>query len=191
MLAEREQQVLDAEARERRRQRFGMREIGTSDGRVVLNGRPVFLLGALDQDLYPTTISTPPNKAYLDEQMHLSREMGLNLLRCHIKVPDPRYVRAADELGILVWEEIPNWLFLTDASRRRARTRAIWSGPIPERRRRRRRRRSAKFPAVAEPVQPPTFVPARSSVMRINTRCSRRMRSAYSSQSGFSPGKRW
>ena len=36
--------------------------------------------------------------------------MGLNLLRCHIKAPDPRYLEAADRLGILVWEELPNWL---------------------------------------------------------------------------------
>ena len=35
--------------------------------------------------------------------------MGLNMLRCHIKVPDPRYLDAADETGMLVWYEIPVW----------------------------------------------------------------------------------
>lgn len=90
--------------------RFGMREIRTENGRILLNGRAIYLLAALDQDLYPDTISTPPSRAFLDEQMRLSREMGLNLLRCHIKVPDPAYLDAADEAGILVWCELPNWL---------------------------------------------------------------------------------
>jgi hypothetical protein len=35
--------------------------------------------------------------------------MGLNMLRCHIKVPDPRNLEAADETGMLVRYEIPVW----------------------------------------------------------------------------------
>ena len=101
--------------------RFGMREIRTEGGRVLLNGRPIYLRGALDQDLYPTTISTPPSRAYLDEQMRRTREMGINLLRCHIKVPDPDYLDAADEAGILVWSELPNWARFTAASAARGR----------------------------------------------------------------------
>ncbi|HYH94069.1 MAG TPA: glycoside hydrolase family 2 TIM barrel-domain containing protein [Candidatus Saccharimonadales bacterium] len=101
--------------------RFGMREVRTEGGRVILNGRPVFLVGVLDQDLYPTSISTPPDRAYLDEQMRLVRQMGINLLRCHIKVPDPAYLEAADEAGILVWCELPNWSTLTSRSAQRGR----------------------------------------------------------------------
>jgi hypothetical protein len=101
--------------------RFGMREIATRDGRVLLNGRPIYLLGALDQDLYPDTISTPPSRRFLDEQIRLAREMGINLLRCHIKVPDPAYLEAADEAGILVWCELPNWSRFTTASAARGR----------------------------------------------------------------------
>jgi hypothetical protein len=89
--------------------RFGMREIRTEGGRILLNGRPIYLLGSLDQDVYPDTISTPPSRAYLDDQFRLARELGLNLLRCHIKVPDPAYLEAADDAGILLWCEVPNW----------------------------------------------------------------------------------
>jgi hypothetical protein len=104
------------------RARFGMREITTKDGRVLLNGRPIYLLGALDQDLYPDTISTPPSRAYLDEQIRRARELGVNLLRCHIKVPDPAYLDAADEAGMLLWCELPNWTTFsyTAAARGRA-----------------------------------------------------------------------
>jgi hypothetical protein len=99
--------------------RFGMREFRTEAGRFLLNGEPVYLLGALDQDLYPETISTPPSRAMLDAQIARACELGLNLLRCHIKVPDPAYLEAADEAGVLVWCELPNWArFSAEAARR-------------------------------------------------------------------------
>ncbi|MDQ3880673.1 MAG: hypothetical protein M3295_06350 [Chloroflexota bacterium] len=96
--------------------RFGMRHIEARDGQLILNGRPIYIRAALDQDLYPDTISTPPSREYLDEQFRLAREMGLNLLRCHIKAPDPRYLEAADEAGMLLWCELPNWLRFTTAA---------------------------------------------------------------------------
>ena len=93
--------------------RFGMREVGTADGFVTLNGRPIYILGVLDQDLYPETISTPPSREYLREQVRRAKELGFNLLRCHIKVPDPAYLEVADEEGILLWCELPNWTRFT------------------------------------------------------------------------------
>lgn len=101
--------------------RFGMRSIATEDGRVLLNGRPIYVLAALDQDLYPDTIVNPPSRVYLDQQLRLAREMGLNLLRCHIKVPDPAYFEAADEAGMLVWAELPNWTRFTTTAAARGR----------------------------------------------------------------------
>ena len=99
--------------------RFGMREIGTRDGAVTLNGEPIYLLAALDQDLYPDSISTPPSREFLDRQLERARELGFNMLRCHIKVPDPAYLDAADEAGMLLWCELPNWTrFTVDAAER-------------------------------------------------------------------------
>jgi hypothetical protein len=57
----------------------------------------------------------------LDDQIARARELGLNLLRCHIKVPDPAYLDAADEAGMLVWAELPNWGTFTAAAARRGR----------------------------------------------------------------------
>lgn len=101
--------------------RFGMRTVGTADGAVTLNGRPIYLLGVLDQDLYPDTISTPPSREFLRDQIRRVKEMGFNLLRCHIKVPDPAYLDVADEEGVLVWCELPNWSRFTLASAARGR----------------------------------------------------------------------
>jgi hypothetical protein len=113
--------VVDGEVRDEVDARFGMREIATRDGRIFLNGRPIYLIGALDQDLYDETISTPPSRAMLDEQIARAQELGLNLLRCHIKVPDPAYLDAADEAGMLLWCELPNWATFTAAAARRGR----------------------------------------------------------------------
>jgi len=99
---------------------FGFRTFETRNGKFYLNGQPLYLRGALDQDFYPQTIYTPASLDYLKDEMQKARALGLNLLRCHIKAPDPRYLQAADEAGILVWYEIPNWDKLTNNSQRRA-----------------------------------------------------------------------
>jgi Glycosyl hydrolases family 2, sugar binding domain/Glycosyl hydrolases family 2/Glycosyl hydrolases family 2, TIM barrel domain len=99
---------------------FGFRTFETRDGKFYLNGQAVYLRGALDQAFYPETIYTPPSLNFLKKEMLEAKSMGLNLLRCHIKVPDPRYLEAADETGMLIWYEIPNWDKLTPTSEARA-----------------------------------------------------------------------
>ncbi len=89
--------------------RFGYREITTRNGQLILNGEPLFLLSALDQDLYADTIYTVPSEEYLRDEFKKAKELGLNNLRCHIKPPDPLYLDLADEMGLLVWAEIPSW----------------------------------------------------------------------------------
>lgn len=101
--------------------RFGMRKIEAKDGMILLNNEPLFVAGALDQDFYPLTEYTPPSAEYIRDQFIKAKQLGLNLLRCHIKVPDPKYLDLADELGLLVWYEIPNWINLTEDAKRRAR----------------------------------------------------------------------
>lgn len=99
-----DKEVLDAKS-----DRLGFRTIETRDGRLFLNGDPLYLRGALDQAYYPDTIYTPPSEAFLENQLRLAKEMGFNCLRCHIKVADPRYYEVADRLGMLIWTELPNW----------------------------------------------------------------------------------
>ena len=99
--------------------RFGFRTFETRGGKFYLNGNVVYLRGALDQAFYPDTSYTEPSLDDLRAEMRRAKELGLNLLRCHIKVPDPRYLQAADETGILIWYEIPNWDKLTEDSKRR------------------------------------------------------------------------
>jgi Glycosyl hydrolases family 2, sugar binding domain/Glycosyl hydrolases family 2 len=102
------------------RERFGFRSIETRAGRIYLNGRPLFLRGALDQDYYPDGICTVPSEAFLEDQFRKAKALGLNCLRCHIKVPDPRYYAVANRVGLLIWTELPNAGRLTGPARERA-----------------------------------------------------------------------
>ena len=99
---------------------FGFRTIETRDGQILLNGHPFYLRGALDQDYYPDLISTPPSQEYIEDEFRKAKEMGLNCLRVHMKVADPRYYAAADKVGLLIWTELPNHINLTDDAKRRA-----------------------------------------------------------------------
>ncbi|WP_448532274.1 glycoside hydrolase family 2 protein [Pseudothermotoga sp.] len=92
---------------ERIETRFGFRYIETRDDKILLNGEPVFIFGALDQNFYADTHYTLPDRERLLDEMLKAKEMGLNLLRYHVKIPDQDYLEVADELGILVWMDLP------------------------------------------------------------------------------------
>jgi Glycosyl hydrolases family 2, sugar binding domain/Glycosyl hydrolases family 2/Glycosyl hydrolases family 2, TIM barrel domain len=99
---------------------FGFRTIETREGKLWLNGRPIYMRSALDQDYYPDGIYTPPSIGgleYIEDQFRKAKAMGLNSLRIHIKIGDPRYYLAADKVGLLIWTEMPNWQLLTDATK--------------------------------------------------------------------------
>jgi Glycosyl hydrolases family 2, sugar binding domain len=95
--------------RDRFTERFGFRQFEARDGKFYLNGEPIYIISALDQDFYPEGIYTPPSYEFLLDQMRKAKQLGLNMLRTHIKVPTPDYLRAADETGVLIWYEVPSW----------------------------------------------------------------------------------
>jgi hypothetical protein len=102
---------------------FGMREIRRDrwDGRayeyVLLNGEPVYLRGALDQAFYPESLHAYPSDDAIRGDVQAARDLGLNMLRCHIKLNDPRYYYWADRLGVLIMSDIPSASVYTPKAR--------------------------------------------------------------------------
>ncbi len=91
---------------------FGMRSVtlGRVNGvtRILLNGRFVFQSGALDQGLWPDGLYTAPTDAALRFDILSAKRLGFNMLREHAKVQPDRWYLWADQLGILVWQDMPS-----------------------------------------------------------------------------------
>src|SRR3954469_236267 len=101
--------ALTGKVEHRRRTRFGFRKFEARDGRLFLNNKPFYMRATLDQDFYPETIHTPASEEFVREMMLKAQRLGVNVLRCHLKVAHPVYLDVADELGMLVWAELPSW----------------------------------------------------------------------------------
>jgi len=103
---------------------FGMRTIsrGKWDGNgyeyILLNGEPIYLRGALDQAFHPDGLHTYPTDEIIRGDIALAKDLGLNMLRCHIKINDPRYYYWADKLGLLIMYDMPSPEMDTPAMRR-------------------------------------------------------------------------
>jgi beta-mannosidase len=85
--------------------RTGLREVSMQDWRVSVNGETLFLKGA---NIGPTRTNLAAATA--DEIRHdvtLAREAGLDLLRVHGHIGRPELYEAADEVGMLLWQDFP------------------------------------------------------------------------------------
>ena len=95
----------------------GFRRFEARDARLFLNGQPFYLFGALDQDWYPEEDCRHPDAAFLEQRFKNAKAMGLNTLRCHVKIPDKLYLELADRLGLIVWLDMPYMEFLAPSTR--------------------------------------------------------------------------
>jgi hypothetical protein len=93
---------------------FGMRSVergpwnGNAYEYILLNGEPVYLRGALDQAFHPDGLHAYPSDDVIRGDIQLAKDLGLNMLRCHIKLNDPRYYHWADRLGVLMMYDFPS-----------------------------------------------------------------------------------
>jgi hypothetical protein len=95
----------------------GFRRFEARNGQLLLNGQPFMMFGALDQDWHPEEECRPPNAEFLEERFANAKAMGLNALRCHVKIPDRLYFDLADRLGLIVWLDMPYAEFLGPTTR--------------------------------------------------------------------------
>ncbi|GAB3279551.1 glycoside hydrolase family 2 [Larkinella harenae] len=89
---------------------FGLRKIEARGRYIYLNNEPVYLDGILYQ---------PGTATFEEMQQHMRamKELGCNLIRVHIAGVDPRIYNLADELGLLLWVEVPSTHISTPRSR--------------------------------------------------------------------------
>ena len=102
---------------------FGMRKISVQEDkngikRLFLNNAPVFQYGLLDQGWWPDGLYTAPTDEALKSDILRTKEMGFNLIRKHVKVEPERWYTHCDQIGMIVWQDMPN----SDKN-------ATWQGP--------------------------------------------------------------
>ena len=101
---------------------FGQRKVsamnvpGQDYKYVALNNSPLYLKLCLDQSYTPDGYYTFPSDEFMKNEILLSKKMGLNGNRIHIKVEVPRKLYWADKLGLLIMADVPNY----------------WGAPVPE-----------------------------------------------------------
>ena len=95
---------------------FGMRKISLGDKNgnkyLFLNNEPLFHYGTLDQGWWPDGLHTPPSDEAMKYDIEMTKKMGFNMIRKHIKVEPDRWYYYCDKLGIMVWQDMPSGMVI-------------------------------------------------------------------------------
>ncbi len=91
----------------------GMRKIEVAPdqkgiNRLKLNGQFVFQVGPLDQGFWPDGLYTAPTDEALRYDIEITKKLGFNMTRKHVKVEPDRWYYWCDRLGLLVWQDMPS-----------------------------------------------------------------------------------
>ena len=92
---------------------FAMRKISIAPDshgiqKMMLNNKFCFQYGPLDQGWWPDGLYTAPTDAALKYDLLQTKAMGFNMIRKHVKVEPARWYYYCDQLGILVWQDMPS-----------------------------------------------------------------------------------
>ncbi|MBP5335155.1 MAG: beta-galactosidase [Bacteroidales bacterium] len=73
-----------------------------------LNNKPLFQYGPLDQGWWPDGLYTAPCDEAILYDIQMTKALGFNMIRKHIKVEPARWYWYCDRLGIVVWQDMPS-----------------------------------------------------------------------------------
>lgn len=88
---------------------YGYREIRADKSLFMLNDTPVYPRGILHWGYYDEMIPKPSKETIRAEIMQ-AQKYGFNMLKHCLYIPREDYLQMADEMGMLLWIELPLWL---------------------------------------------------------------------------------
>ncbi|MBN1670468.1 MAG: beta-galactosidase [Kiritimatiellae bacterium] len=88
--------------------RFGLRQVRVRGDRILLNGKPLKLLGYCRHEAHPQFGPALP-ESQMAADLALLKDLGCNFVRGSHYPQDQRFLDLCDEVGMLVWEESLGW----------------------------------------------------------------------------------
>lgn len=88
---------------------FGIRDIRVEGRQILLNDRPIWFRGTLENCCFPATGYAPMDVESWVRVFEKCREYGLNHVRFHSWCPPEAAFTAADQVGIYLQPEGPSW----------------------------------------------------------------------------------
>jgi beta-galactosidase/beta-glucuronidase len=76
--------------------------------RIHLNDEFVFQIGPLDQGWWPDGLYLAPSDEALKYDIEVTKKLGFNMARKHVKVEPARWYYWCDKLGLMVWQDMPS-----------------------------------------------------------------------------------
>jgi beta-galactosidase len=93
---------------------FGFREAEFRDNGFYLNGEKINLIGLNRHQTYPYIGAAAPKRLQEKDAEIVKYELGCNIVRTSHYPQSPHFLRRCDEIGLLVFEEIPGWQHIGD-----------------------------------------------------------------------------
>jgi beta-galactosidase len=100
--------------------RTGFRDASFTQDGFFLNGRRVKLFGLNRHQWYPYVGGAMPDRVQQMDAKIIKNQLNCNMVRCSHYPQSTAFLDACDELGLMVWEEIPGWDHVGDANWQRA-----------------------------------------------------------------------
>jgi beta-glucuronidase len=88
--------------------RVGFRQIEVKGTRILLNGSPVFFKGVNYHEMYPGAGMTL-SREQVRKDLADMKALGCNFVRLAHYSHDDQVYDVADEMGLMLWSEIPAW----------------------------------------------------------------------------------
>lgn len=93
---------------------IGIRSFEFTKNGFFLNGRAVELFGLNRHEQFPWIGRAAPNRLQKRDAEILKFELGCNIVRLSHYPQDPEFIKRADEIGLMLLEELPGWQHIGD-----------------------------------------------------------------------------
>lgn len=102
--------ICDGNAVDEERFTGGFRDIRIEDGEILINEKKFYMRGILHWGCYPEKMCPLPSYEEVRTELMKIKSMGFNTVKHCLYLPPEYYYELCDEMGIVIWQELPLWL---------------------------------------------------------------------------------